>query len=514
VTRPRGLLTALLASLLCLAAPARAGDRIYWADRTGGMVPPVAFANLDGSGGADLVTTGATPGYAEGLTIDAAAGRVYWANGGAAKISFAKLDSSGGGGDLVTTGATVNGPNGLSIDPLGGRIYWANGSINKISFAALNGSGGGDLNTTGATVSSPLGTTVDPASGRTYWANNGGSVAIAFANLNGSGGGDLNTTGATVSSPWGLALDVAAGRVYWANSGGNDKISFAKLDGSGGGDLATPGATVNSPAGPAIDSAANRIYWANNNTGKISFASLDGSGGGDLNTTGTSAGAGNPNFVALLKSPAGAGAPGITGPSVPGSLLFCSQGSWAPDLLGSFLYRAPQSFAFQWTLDGAEIPGATATSLVADTVGTYRCVVTASNVAGSASQTSDGHVVALPTFGARTLVSLRLASRRIPAEGPIRVRVRNRNGFAIRGRLSGRTARKVNASARRVVKLRAKRFRVRAVSRKTVKLALPRPLRQLLSSKGKLRLRLTAKVRDPAGVTRTVRKRVSLRLKH
>ena len=50
------------------------------------------------------------------------------------KISFANLNGSGGG-DLVTTGATVSSPTGAAVDPAAGRIYWANlGASGKISY--------------------------------------------------------------------------------------------------------------------------------------------------------------------------------------------------------------------------------------------------------------------------------------------------------------------------------------------------------------------------------------------
>lgn len=116
-------------------------------------------------------------------------------------------------------------------------------------------------------------------------------------------------------------------------------------------------------------------------------------------------------------------------------------------------------------------------------------------------------------FGARTLVTLKLAARRVPARGPLRVRVTNGNAFAVRGRLSGRTATRVSASRRRRVKLRARSFDLGARSGATVKLALPRTLRGLLQRRGKLALRLTARVVDPAGNERTVAKRVAPRLK-
>ena len=119
----------------------------------------------------------------------------------------------------------------------------------------------------------------------------------------------------------------------------------------------------------------------------------------------------------------------------------------------------------------------------------------------------------LPAFGTRTLVTLRLAAQRIPARGPLKVRVANANGFAITGVLSGRTVDRVSVSLLRRIKLKAKAFSVAAQATRTVKLALPSTLRRLLAREHKLTLRLTAKLKDPAGNTRTVRAKVSPRLK-
>jgi hypothetical protein len=62
-------------------------------------------------------------------------------------IRYANLDGSGGG-TLNTTGAEVAEPIGLAIDPTGGTIYWANWAGDAIYAANLDGSGGGVLNTT------------------------------------------------------------------------------------------------------------------------------------------------------------------------------------------------------------------------------------------------------------------------------------------------------------------------------------------------------------------------------
>jgi hypothetical protein len=67
----------------------------------------------------------------------------------------------------------------------------------------------------------------------------------------------------------------------------------------------------------------------------------------------------------------------------------------------------------------------------------------------------------------------------------------------------------VPASRKRRIKLKAKSFNAAAKVTKTVKLRLPPALRRLLERKGKLSLRLTANVNDPAGNTRTVKKKAT-----
>jgi DNA-binding beta-propeller fold protein YncE len=366
-----------------------AGNRVYWSNRT--TTNTISFANLDESGGGDLAATGASGNRPFGVALDPAAGRAYWAGYESNTISFSNLDGSGGG-DLATGAATVNGPIGVAIDPAAGRIYWGNNNANKISFAYLNGTGGGDLATGAATVNGPFGVAIDPAAGRIYWANSGNNT-LSFAKLDGTGGADISTGGVPVNLPIGLAVDPAAGRIYWANFN-SSKISFANLDGTGGGELNTTGATVSNPEGIALDPGAGRIYWTNPNVKKISFARLDGSGGGDLNTTGATLSFAT--FPALLETPSGVGNPVITGGSSLGSVLGCSTGSWASDASPEFLFRAPRTFAFQWSVNGVDIAGATNGSLTASAAGEYRCRVTAENQAGPSSQSSSVHAVVAP----------------------------------------------------------------------------------------------------------------------
>jgi hypothetical protein len=57
------------------------------------------------------------------------------------------------------------------------------------------------------------------------------------------------------------------------------------------------------------------------------------------------------------------------------------------------MYRVPQRFAYQWGLNGTNIAAASKSTYTASASGDYRCKVTASNAAGSTSQTSAPHTV-------------------------------------------------------------------------------------------------------------------------
>jgi hypothetical protein len=142
----------------------------------------------------------------------------------------------------------------------------------------------------------------------------------------------------------------------------------------------------------ATDPTEGRIYFANLGNSTISYANLDGSGGGgQLSQAGaTPSGA---RFLVLVRAPVNTVAPQILGESSVGSALTCSQGSWAADLLGAYLYRAPQTFAYQWSLDGVDVAGATSSSYTAAAPGSYTCRVTAANEEGSRAQTSAAHAV-------------------------------------------------------------------------------------------------------------------------
>ena len=364
---------------LALASAANAAQTVFW----GSFNPSkISHAPIGPGKGTDIPIPSAFVNGPNGTAIDSAAGRVYWANYSGNSIGYANFDGSGAG-LLNTSGAIVNAPAGLAIDPTGGRIYWANANGNSISYAALNGSGGGNVNTTGATVDEPFGVAIDPAANRIYWASAAGD-AISYANLNGSGGTDVNTTGAPVVAPDGLAIDTTTGRVYWANYRG-ESIGYASVNGGSGGQVNTP-STLGAPAGVAIDPANQTIFWGDEELDQIGAASLLGAAPAQPATSGATVE--TANFPVLLESPRNLDKPTVQGQHKPGATLTCTQGTWRGDLVESFLYRAPQSFTYQWFRNGKPVAGGTASTTLASKVGAYTCDVMATNFAGSEAWTS------------------------------------------------------------------------------------------------------------------------------
>jgi hypothetical protein len=117
-----------------------------------------------------------------------------------------------------------------------------------------------------------------------------------------------------------------------------------------------------------------------------------------------------------------------------------------------------------------------------------------------------------PAFGADPEVALALAAKRIPARGPLPIRISNRNEFGISGQVSARRA-KQRSGPQRQAATPPKSFDVGPETAEVVEPRLPKRLRRELSRKGRLKLRLKATVEDPAGNTRTVRRTVVPRLK-
>jgi hypothetical protein len=381
-----------------LASAAVASDSIYWSTYTSGGA--IRLGDLAGSGARNLFAGESSP---EGIAIDAAAGKIYWADATAGSIRVANLDGTGAR-NLYTSESS---PSGVAIDPATGALYWANGvrASGSIRVGNVNGSA---ARTLFAGEDWPVGVTIDPAAGKIYWGSYN-SYLIRVGNLNGTGARTLFTG---ENSPTQLAIDPAAGKLYWTNEFlGNVRVG--NLDGTGARSLYTGEGDV---GGVAIDPGTGKIYWTNWNLGTIRVGSLTGAAPAQSLDTGQT----DAWMVALLRAPLGTAAPQV---SAAGQTLSCSPGSWASDLLGAFLYRTPRSLAYQWTLDGAPIAGATASTVLAHAPGEYRCEEIATNAAGSTTQTSAPTTVSASTPPAPRLGRLVNAK---PVSGKVFVVVRGR----------------------------------------------------------------------------------------
>jgi hypothetical protein len=275
---------------------------------------------------------------------------------------------------------------------LADTIYWTSFVDSAIRGAPLAGGNVDTLYDLTHGALGPRGVAIDSAGGRICWANQG-DESIRGAPLAGGMVDQLYGPGRVVDIAGGIAIDSAAGRIYWTNEI-DDMIREAPLAGHGIADILYPAAqAVSSPEGLVIDPAAGRIYWTNDGDNTIRGAPLSGNGIVDTLYGGSGQGVNGPLFLAVLRAPLGAGAPTISGAGRLGQPLACSRGAWAADVLGCFLYRAPQSFTYQWTLDGSNVGGATLAGYTPATPGSYTCQVTAINRAGSTAQTSSAVAV-------------------------------------------------------------------------------------------------------------------------
>jgi PKD domain len=375
-----------LLALAAWAAPARAADSVYWSNPGGNPFDLIRVGNLDGSGAASTLFTESIGSSPEGVAIDAAANRIYWAGRFDDAIRVGNLDGSGAPSTLFTEPADSE-PFGVAIDPAANRIYWTS-NARTIRAANLDGSGAASTLFTDP-AGNPTGVAIDPAANRIYWGNFQ-LDQIRVGNLDGSGAAstliaDQDQAGA------GVAIDPASNRIFWTSG---QTIRAGNLDGSGAPSTLFTEPVGTMPFGIAIDPAANRIYWGNNEDA-IRVGNLDGSGVASTLFPDP----GSPVFPVLLRSPGGIGAPAVSGGGQVGQPLSCSQGSWAPNLLGAFLYRAPRSFAYAWLLNGTEITGASANTYTPTAAGSYACRVTATNQAGSTSQTSAAFEVTAASAG-------------------------------------------------------------------------------------------------------------------
>ena len=422
-----GAFALLTLAILALGARAHAAEVAYWNNYKDTPVT-IGSANVDGTGGGLIPLGNVAYRTSEGMTYDAATQRLYVAaenfnspNEGA--IYYVNLDGSGGG-RFTAPGAPVDEADGIVIDPATRMIYWANSEIGTISWAKLDGSAGGELNIAGAATVGMLRLAIDPAGGRIFWAaSSGGKPVISFANLNGTGGGVLPVTFGVFGKMTGLATDPLDGRLYMIGKGEEKTGELGSVPLTGGtvSELTVESA-YKAPYGLAVDPQLRKAYWGNygfatGEAGALGFTGLD-AGPGTISPTTHTNGAQDP---VIIKSPTGTGAPQV---SKNGTTLSCSQGTWSIDYPGANTFTAPNSFSYQWSLNGQPISGATSSTYTATSAGSYGCTVTGKNPVGSASQASGSSVTIAPP---KLTAALLTSTVSVKAGKPATVQVRFAN---------------------------------------------------------------------------------------
>ena len=243
----------LAVSILC-AAPA-ATQSLYYTEGSG-VNSKVGRADLDGSNHMVIVPSGLNS--ADGIRLDVAGGKLYWAEQGG-NIQRANIDGS----DVEVIVPAGGNPHAVALDLTAGKVYWTELANDRIRRANLNGS---SVETV-TNVANPDGLTIDPAGGKIYWTTGN---RIRRANLDGTG----NEVLYVASTPHGLALDVAAGKIYWAGLG-NGRIQRGDMDGSGVAEDLVTG--LSSPLDVALDLVPGKMYWTElGGGGSVKRANLDG----------------------------------------------------------------------------------------------------------------------------------------------------------------------------------------------------------------------------------------------
>ncbi len=383
-----------------LAAPAVAGaaeGRLYWS-AYGVVETPAAirYGSLTGgpfstlfSEGPVLVSEKHEPVETEGVVLDPASGKLYWADEKTGAIMQASLSGQGTPSVLYQepTTPTAARPDGLAIDPQTGSLYWTNEGSGEIREGEVSGTAARTLY---SKEFEPVGITLDAATGTLYWADYTAGEIRAGA----SGGGEAKTlyTEEISGKPDGLvgvAVDEGNGDLYWSNYTTRQIVAGSVL----GEGAAKSSVLYTEPEkagvfGLALEPASGTLYWADFESGQLRTGRVGGEKEVAASTLFAESPTDEPDFLDLLLAPSATAAPTLSGSAQVGHALSCSQGSWAADQPGSSLYRSPTSFTYAWLRDGSAIAGADSSSFTPSEGGSYTCQVSATNAAGSSASAS------------------------------------------------------------------------------------------------------------------------------
>ncbi len=197
-----------------------AGGKIYWAEQ-GSSRGTIKRANLDGTN-VEVLTT--EPITASSFVVDTADNKLYWTDSTQGRVHSADLN-----GENITTIIELDDIKDIVVDTEGGKLYFSDTfAIRRVNRDGTNVeiilTGWGTFRTTGIGG-------IAVADGKIYWTEQQnrirGSGKIHRANLNGT---NIETLATPLGTPTDIAVDTVGGKVYWANSYGG----IQRMDINGG----------------------------------------------------------------------------------------------------------------------------------------------------------------------------------------------------------------------------------------------------------------------------------------
>ena len=197
-----------------------AGGKIYWAEQ-GSSSGTIKRANLDGTN-VEVLTT--EPITASSFVVDTADNKLYWIDSTQGRIHSADLN-----GENITTIIELDDIKDIALDAEGGKLYFSDlFAIRRVNLDGTNVeiilTGWGTFRTEGIGG-------IAVADGKIYWTEQlvwyRASGNIHRANLNGT---NIETLATALGTPTDIAVDPVNGKVYWANSYGG----IQRMDINGG----------------------------------------------------------------------------------------------------------------------------------------------------------------------------------------------------------------------------------------------------------------------------------------
>lgn len=151
--------------------------RLYFTSSHLNQSSSVYRCEADGTGLTTLVSYGAARNL-RGIAVDAAAGKMFFADFDGSKLFSANFDGTG----VTNVANTGAGPWGVAVDPASQLLYWCEYGAGRIVRSTYTGASTTVLYTG---LSNPTYLALDPAGGNLYWSQAGGTPAVRRGPLGG-----------------------------------------------------------------------------------------------------------------------------------------------------------------------------------------------------------------------------------------------------------------------------------------------------------------------------------------